>query len=99
MQPAPATTTADLIYGFRKSCGSFAIFAAIQRTLAGRTPGAALILSLLGQFDQLLDGIAISFKGVFNALWHLIWHVGQCYAGIFIKSRHAPSSASSPPSL
>jgi hypothetical protein len=42
--------------------------------------GAALIWCLLGQVDQCFEGIAVVFKGFFNALWYLIWHVGACYA-------------------
>ena len=43
--------------------------------------GPTLMLSVLGQFDQSLEGITIVFKGVFNALWHVIWHASACYAG------------------
>ena len=39
------------------------------------------MLSLRGQFDQSLEGMTIVFKGAFNALWHVIWHVSACYAG------------------
>ena len=42
-------------------------------------------MSLLGQFDQFFEGITIVFKSLFNALWHLIRHVGARYAG---KLRH-----------
>jgi hypothetical protein len=39
------------------------------------------MLPLLGQFDQFLEGIAVVFNGIFNALRHLIWHVGAYYTG------------------
>jgi len=42
-------------------------------------------MSLPGQFDQFFGGITIVFKSFFNALWHLIGHVGARYAG---KLRH-----------
>src|SRR6516162_7773678 len=69
-----------MLDGRERRLGSLAIFTAIRRVYAGCTPGAALMLSL-GQFDKFLDGITIVFKGLFNALWHLIWHVGASDAG------------------
>jgi hypothetical protein len=62
------------------------MFDVIWFRIAGNNPTfwpdvrRALIWCLLGQFDQCFEGIAIVFKGVFNALWYLIWHVGACYA-------------------
>jgi hypothetical protein len=43
------------------------------------------MLSLLGQFDQFLEGKTIVFKGVFNALWHVIRQVGARYAGKLLQ--------------
>jgi len=42
------------------------------------------MLSLLGQFDLFKD-ITIVFKGLFNALWHLIWHVSVLLFEKFLR--------------
>ena len=43
------------------------------------------MLSLVGQFDQFLEGKTIVFKGVFSALWHVIRQVGARYAGKLLQ--------------